>query len=236
MRKLFGLVLLLVALVGVDRGAAYLAGQQVADRIQRSAHLATPPHVTVGGFPFLTQVVQGRYSRVSAQTTGPVSVNGLGVDRLEASVEGARAPLSALTGGTLSSVPVDHAQAGAHITWAELDRLVAARLQGQGVRLAFSSAGGNTVRVRGAVTTPLGDVTVRGDADVTVRRGVLRVAVSGGDLRSAPTVVRSALQSALDRSFPLPKLPMGFTVTSAAPDATGLALRAEASNTTLALP
>ncbi|MGZ4629691.1 LmeA family phospholipid-binding protein [Oryzihumus sp.] len=236
MRKLIGLVLLVVALVGVDRGAAHLAGQHVADRIQRSAHLQTPPHVTVGGFPFLTQVVQGRYTRVSAQTSGPVSVNGLGVDRLEATVEGARVPLSALTGGTLSSVPVDHAQAGGHITWTELDRLVATRLQGQGLRLTFSSGGGNTARVRAVVSTPLGDVTVRGNADVSVRQGVLRVAVSGRDLQSAPTVVRSALQSALDRSFPLPKLPMGFTVTSAAPDATGLGLAAEASNTTLALP
>ena len=236
MRKLFGVLVLLAVLVGLDRGGAWLAGRAVAAQIQQSAHLQSTPAVTVTGFPFVTQVFQGRYERVDVDTRGAVSIGGLGLDHLTGAVTGARAPLPRILDGSLSSVPVDGAGASAHIGFAELDRLVNPRLSGSGLRVHFSPGGPGRVALRAVVATPLGEVSLRGRAHVSVQDGRLRVAVSEQDLQQAPPVVRAVLTRALDRTFPLPTLPMGFTVTSARPDSTGLNLAVQARDTTLALP
>ena len=236
MRKLLGLVVLVALLVGVDRAGAWFAGHAVASRIQQAAHLQTAPRVTVEGFPFVTQVLQGRYQRVDVDAAGPLAVGDLGLDHLTGSALGARVPLTEVVNGSVSSIPVDRAEAAAHISWPELDRLVNDRLGAGAARLHFSSGGAGRVAVRTVVDTPVGVVTLRGRAGVSVHDGRLRVTISPQDLQGAPDVVRNVLANALDRSFPLPRLAMGFTVTSASPDSSGLRLGVAAQHTTLALP
>ena len=236
MRKLLGLVVLAALLVGVDRAGAWFAGHAVASRIQQAAHLQRAPRVTVEGFPFVTQVLQGRYQRVDVDAAGPLPVGDLGLDHLTGSALGARVPLTEVLNGSVSSIPVDRAEADAHVSWAELDRLVNDRLGPGAAQLHFSSGGAGRVAVRTVVDTPVGVVTLRGRAGVAVHDGRLRVTISPQDLQGAPDVVRTVLANALDRSFPLPRLPMGFTVTSASPDSSGLRLGVGAQHTTLVLP
>ena len=236
MRKLFGVIVLVAILLGLDRGGAWLAGRAVAAQVQQSAHLQTAPTVTIGGFPFLTQVVQGRYTHVDVDTAGPVRIGDLGLDRLKGTVTGAQAPLSKIIDGSLSAIPVDQADASAHIGYAELDRLVNSRLSADGLQLHFSSGGSGQVALRAVIDTPPGAVQLKARAHVSVQGGRLRVKVSDQDLQQSPPLLRTILAAALDRTFPLPKLAMGFTVTSAHPDASGLALAVGARHTTLALP
>ena len=236
MRKLFGVVVLVAVLLGLDRGGAWLAGRAVAAQVQQSAHLQTTPTVTFRGFPFLTQVLQGRYTRVDVDAEGPLRIGDLGLDHVKGSITGAQAPLSQVLSRSLSSIPVDRADVSTHIGYAELDRLVNSRLAGDGLQVHFSSGGPGLVTLRTVITTPPGAVTLTGRAHVSVQGGRLRVALSEQDLQQSPPIVRGILTAALDRTFPLPRLAMGFTVTSAQPDASGLELSAGAQHTTLVLP
>lgn len=48
---LFTLIVLAVLLLGVDRGAAWLVGQQQAEQLQRDFGMSQTPEVTFDGFP-----------------------------------------------------------------------------------------------------------------------------------------------------------------------------------------
>lgn len=58
------LLVLVVLLVVGDRGAKYFAEKVVADRVQKSLATPSTPKVTLGGFPFLTQLIGNKFDRV----------------------------------------------------------------------------------------------------------------------------------------------------------------------------
>src|SRR5690349_5558244 len=72
------LLLLVGALVAADRIGANVAAdrvsQQAAKEMQaRGMTSASPPDVTIGGFPFLTQVVRGVYEKITIDVDRPQS-------------------------------------------------------------------------------------------------------------------------------------------------------------------
>jgi hypothetical protein len=58
------LTVLAVLFVGVDRVSVYVAQRALAAELKSSEHLPRDPVVTIGGFPFLTQLARGRFSRI----------------------------------------------------------------------------------------------------------------------------------------------------------------------------
>ena len=70
------LLAVLLVLVVVDRVAVGIAEDQIADRVQESQSAGQQALVDIAGFPFLTQVIRGRYKQVT------VDVNGLERDGL----------------------------------------------------------------------------------------------------------------------------------------------------------
>ncbi|MCT9003651.1 LmeA family phospholipid-binding protein [Streptomyces rhizosphaerihabitans] len=182
MRALRITLILFVILGGLfvlaDRVAVGFAEDEAAGRIKSTEGLATTPDVSIGGFPFLTQVVGGELDDVKigiknyeASTGGTGSSAGtIRIDDLSAEMRGV-----AFNGG-YSSATAGSATGSASISYAEL--LKAAKSEPARVAPGFTaevvslSDGGNgkikvTVSVTGPVKVPpvsvLSSVTVSGD-------------------------------------------------------------------------
>ena len=67
--------MIIVLLVGGDRAANAFAEDQMASQFQSSLALSGKPHVTIQGFPFLTQLAARNFHQVdinaSNETAGP---------------------------------------------------------------------------------------------------------------------------------------------------------------------
>lgn len=77
-RLLVAVVVLVVLLLAADRVGNYVAEQTTASTLQDSQHLAHEPDVSIGGFPFFTQLATGKFDQVSVDATD-VPVGGRGV-------------------------------------------------------------------------------------------------------------------------------------------------------------
>ncbi|MER5379518.1 DUF2993 domain-containing protein [Streptomyces sp. NBC_00647] len=126
MRALRITLILFVILGGLfvlaDRVAVGFAEDEAADRIKSTEGLAATPDVSIGGFPFLTQVVGGELDDVTigiknyeASTGGTDSAAGtIRIDDLNAEMHGVA------FSGDYSSATADSATGTASITYAEL--------------------------------------------------------------------------------------------------------------------
>ena len=85
MKKLGIVLLVLLALaVGVDRGADLVAQRVAGNALQDSQRLSERPDVDVTGFPFLTQVADGRFDEVDVTARDvPLGRSGLDLSRLD---------------------------------------------------------------------------------------------------------------------------------------------------------
>ncbi|WP_018638591.1 LmeA family phospholipid-binding protein [Parafrankia elaeagni] len=121
------LVTILLALIvfGVlDRVAARVVADQIATRAQTSQNLAERPDVSLGGFPFLTQVAAGRYRDVDIEVRG-YEQDGVRIDRVGAQLAGVRLPLSDVLRDQVDQVPVDRVDAQVDLTFADLNAYLA---------------------------------------------------------------------------------------------------------------
>jgi hypothetical protein len=233
MRKLLVLVGLLLTLVVVDRVAVGVAEGQIADRVQTSQSLADKPNVDVAGFPFLTQVVRGRYKQVTVTVTG-LEREGLRLSEVRIVAEGVRVDLGDLLSGAVSSVPVDHARGSVLLTYDDLNAYLATRVDGPKVSVRRS---GSDLKVTGSVEIPVLNrpVSVSGNA---------RIDISGENVTLLPTTVEAlsgflpniaegAAKEALTVRFAVKGLPFGVRLGSAKVTDAGIVLTAVADGLTL---
>ncbi|MFI0963823.1 DUF2993 domain-containing protein [Streptomyces sp. NPDC021080] len=184
MRALRISLILLVVLGGLfvlaDRVAVGFAEDEAAGRIKSTEGLAATPDVSIGGFPFLTQVVAGELDDVKigiknyeAPTGGTGSSAGtIRIDDLDAEMHGVA------FSGDYSSATAGSATGTASISYAEL--LKAAKSGPQQIGFGFtarviglSDGGHGKIKVAVSVTPPgakssqtisvLSSVTVSGD-------------------------------------------------------------------------
>lgn len=228
MRKLLGLVLLLGLLLVADRAGAAFAARAVAQQAQVEAGLTAEPEVQIGGFPFLTQALAGRYDRVTVRATdvpaGEVRVSGF-----EAELTGVQVPLGDALSGSVTDVPVSGVRARALLAYDELTRRSGDR------RLTVAPAGPGRVRVTGSVQV-LGQTLVAA--------AISRVEVSGGALivtaesyevgdKTADALLTRALGDRLDLRVPVEGLPYGLEVTGIEVQESGVVVLADAGPTVL---
>jgi hypothetical protein len=181
-RRLLILVVVLAGLfVVVDRVAVVAAQRDVARRIQTDQGLRAAPQVAIHGFPFLTQLVAGRYDDVDVDLRN-LHAGALTVSRLTAHLHGVHVSFGDVLAQHVSRVPIDRATADVVLSFADLNRFLA----GKGIRLA--PAGHAAVRV----TATVGGVSVHGDAQVSTRGDAVELTAGG----SLPAV-----------EIPLPGLP-----------------------------
>jgi LmeA-like phospholipid-binding len=222
--------IVLVALVGLlvaaDRITAALAESAVAKRIDQQPPFVdsnSKAHVSINGFPFLTQAIAGRYDDI--QVTG----SGLTIDKvngvnLNAHMHGVHVPLSNAINRDVKSLPIDHVSATATVPFAE-----AARLTGiEGLQLSDNHG---ALHVSLGVRVPtMGDVTASADADVHLSGNRLAYQVGQIEVNGAPVpaALSSTIQQQMNGALTLPQLPYHLQVTAVRATPSGIQATARA--------
>ncbi|MFI5487998.1 DUF2993 domain-containing protein [Micromonospora echinaurantiaca] len=236
-KVLITLVVLLLVLAGLlvvaDRVAAGVAERAIADQVRQEVAKqdaqSAPPEVEVGGFPFLTQVLDGRYERISIvlrNVQGSVQGDAVSVPRLDVDARDVRASLDTIRSGQ-GEVVAETVNGTGTISYDSLAKL----LDRPGLRLAEQDG-------RLAVTAPvdiLGQrLTVTGTADITVgKEGQVALRFNDLNAEGLPNVplARTLLNNyakGISVDVPLPDLPFQLTVREVRPLPEGLAVTADA--------
>ncbi|HEY3633352.1 MAG TPA: DUF2993 domain-containing protein [Jatrophihabitantaceae bacterium] len=220
------LVVLFGLLVAADRITVGLAESAVAKRIAEQNPFegtGVKPHVSINGFPFLTQAFAGKYDDIE------VSGDALTIDQvhginLQAHMHGVHVPFSNAVDRKVNSLPIDHLDAVAVIPYTE-----AARRTGiDGLQLSDNHG---ALHVELAVSmAPLGNVTASADADVQVSGNhvsytVRQIVVNG---QPVPDSLTPQLQRAMNGALTLPTLPYHLRVTGVQPKPAGIQATAKA--------
>jgi len=235
------IVLLIIvggALVVADRFAASYAEREISDRVAAQVvdqkATSEKPDVTVGGVPFLTQVVKGKYQEIKIQLknfSGPAG-NGktIKMPLLDIRAGDVRAPLDTLRSGNGDIIATTVTGAGT------IDYATVEKLSGQqGVKLAEKDG-------KLAVTAPVKilnqTVTVTGVADLTVKNNVVSVhfeQVSSPGLPQVPLVqnLLNNYAKQLSVNVQIPALPLKLAVQKVQPTAAGLVVTAGANDVQL---
>jgi LmeA-like phospholipid-binding len=219
---LIALVAGLAGLAAVDRGAAALAGRRLGERVAGAYRLPGRPQVRVAGFPFLTQVLGGKYRAVDISVPS-VAAGGVEVTGLDARVTGVRASVAQLLGRQSGPLTADRASATATVP---LSALVSKLPPGLTLR-----QDGNALRVGGTVYY-LG-LTVPLAATVTARATPSGITLTpqhvhlGGDAVGGTVSIPAGLMAEwLQIAVPLGTLPLRLQITSVSVAADGLRIAA----------
>ncbi|MGF7238462.1 MAG: LmeA family phospholipid-binding protein [Frankia sp.] len=225
---IIGAVVLLVVLAVGDRVAARVAAGQIVKEIQKSQQLPTKPKATVGGIPFLTQVVFGKYDDLGI-TINRIATPGPCVNQINAHMKGVHVPLSKGISGKINKVPIDHVTGTAQITYTDLNRYLAT----QPGAIQFAPGSKGTANVTASVNTPIG--SQRGGAKVKlgVSSQQLNITIVGV---SALGINLSLPAVTVPVPVPLSGLPFNLRLTKADTGSTGLDLGVAADHVTINTP
>jgi hypothetical protein len=209
------LIVVVLVLVLADRAANAFAEDQMAGQIQSSLALSGKPHVTIQGFPFLTQLAARNFKTVdvnaSNETAGPGGQ--LEIASLTATLHGMHIH------GT-NSATVDQFTASALVTFTAL-----ANAGGIPQGITLSADGPNqikaTVDILGVSSDATAQVTQVGDDKINVK-----ITDFGG-------VPADVLGNLVNFDVSIPKLPAGVTIKSISITQQGLRITAAGTNTTL---
>ena len=204
MRTVLIIVIVLIGvLVAADFGAKAFAQGKLASEIQ-SHGFPKKPDVSIGGFPFLTQLV-GRDFRSVTISSGDVPEGPVTINKINAVLSGVRVN-SSLSGGT-----VDQLTGTVFITFPELANALTSQAGALGslvggAGLTLTAAGSNEVKATVNVLIVSGSATWR----ITELRGneidVKLVSSSG--------LPSSLLSSVANIKLRLPALPLHLTIQS----------------------
>jgi hypothetical protein len=228
-RIVVALVVLVAVLIGVDRVAVWLTERALAGKVQKAEHLEHRPGISVKGFPFLTQVVGGRYDEVDVAIRDLHTSVGLNISELDAALIGVHVRLSDVIKGDVQSVPVDRGTANARITYADIDAALSGVVPGGVLAVHTSRGTGSRVRLAIRYTGPGGPATVGGVAGVTLVGGRLHITPLADTITGISQALGAQIARLLTVSFALPLLPFGYQLTGAGVDAAGVELAASGS-------
>ena len=220
-RLLVLVVLVLGVQAVVDRVAAAVTARRLPHALARTQHLSARPDVSIGGWPFLTQVIGGSYSDVAISAPAPIGAAGVRVSDTDVHLHGVRGSLADAVHGTVTDLPVASGRGTARLTYRELDAIIARYVPSVGSQITVTGAG----RGRARLHEPLGltlDVTAR------IARGRLTVTPDAAQLAALPALVREPLQAALAHPVTLPQFPFHVHLVRASLEPDGIHLFATA--------
>jgi hypothetical protein len=216
---LIALVVIVALLFAADRIGQYIAEGVAAKTLQTSQHLPNRPDVSVGGFPFLTQLATGHYDHVTvtAKDVPLDSANqALTVSRLQVVLHNLTVSRS------FHLFRAKTATASATIGYTEL---------GKALGVALGYAGNDRVKaskqVTVAGTTISGTVTSQPTFNGTALSFQNSTVTGVGQV---PAAVTEALNRVFDVHLPLDQIPFDIRVTALHASATGIVLDFAGSN------
>jgi hypothetical protein len=231
------LVVLAVLLIVADRVGANVAERRIAEEVQQELTSrevrSSAPEVTVGGFPFLTQVLDENYESISILlrdvTTAPEQ-EGVRLPRLDVEARDVNAPLEALRSGQ-GDIVASTVDGTATIGYASVARLI------DQPNLRLSERGGKLL-----ASLPIElfgqRFTLTGEAQIEAVEGKIRLRFERLEAEGLPTapgveeaVSGYARQMSID--VPLPPLPFALELREVTPLPEGLAVAATARNVPL---
>lgn len=160
MRRLLVVVAVLAAvLVGADFGLRLLAEQRVATQLQASLELKAKPHVSLGGWPFVTHLLSGELPSASARSSGLV-VGGVHVASVALELRDLRFSPSAIASRRRFDITVASGSGSVDLTGDDVTRI----LRDRGIPLTVRFSGG-----RALVTSP--DSPGEAAANLSLSRG-----------------------------------------------------------------
>jgi hypothetical protein len=235
------LVLGAILVVG-DRVAAQYAEREVRTQVvaalsERGVEYDTAD-VNVGGFPFLTQVADGRYEEITIDLTN-VRLSGAGqtanLPRLNVVARGVRADTVQLVQGTAQAV-AERVTGSGLVTFATLQSLVDySRYNLSDVRFAESNG---ALRITAVGNVAGFRLPMAATADVSVVDGQFQVTLRDAQAVGveAPDAAKNYLADLAERSVAarLPQLPFDLTLDAVDVQAEGLAITATARDVPLA--
>jgi hypothetical protein len=205
MRKLLVAAVVLVLLgAGADFAAARIFEGRVTEALQQEYDLGRRPVVQVRDVPFLPHLATGRFSTIDLAATD-ATARGINAAQLKLTLHGVRVPREVMLGEP-GRITVDRADGTIELNEAEVNRLLADRLQGG--RLAIGQDGVQVRTQLQVLGQPL-DLLVTGrlgarDGGVTFTPTQIRL----GD-RALDPAQEELLSSQLTFRVPLPELPAG---------------------------
>ncbi|MCK9877727.1 DUF2993 domain-containing protein [Frankia sp. Ag45/Mut15] len=243
-RRVLSIVLpiaLILQFVVVDRVSVQLVEHEMARQI-RSGVVAGMPcgtrpptvrDVSIGGFPFLTQVLTGTFSDLGMTLTD-MPTPGPRIEAISARLQGVHVPILKLATGGDGEITVDRMRAAVRMTYADLNTYLAT----QTGRIHITAVdGGSRLEISATVEVPLlGTQQVAGIVTFAVHNNQLTLVPSQISLKGIVnlTIPLDFLAGALAAlPIPLGDLPFNLIITTAETDATGLSVTATASDVTL---
>jgi hypothetical protein len=206
MRKLLIVVVVLLLLgAGADFAAARVFEDRVTEALQREYDLGRRPVVQVRDVPFLPHLATGRFSTIDLAATD-ATARGINAAHLKLTLHGVRVPRDVLLGEP-GRITVDRADGTIELTEAEVNRLLADRLQGGALAIKEN---GVELRVQVPLLGQTLEALVTGelgarDGRVTFTPDEIRLGEQG---RIDPAA-EDLLASQFTFEVPLPELPAG---------------------------
>ncbi|WP_306363190.1 DUF2993 domain-containing protein [Nocardia sp. CC227C] len=216
MRALLILIIVLaIALIAGDRAAVTLTQNEIGRAIAGEYELPQRPRVAIGGFPFLTQAVDGRYREIDVEV-GDWQDQDIRVRDLDVTLTDVSAPLRDLLGRRTSNLVAATATATALVPYD-----VVRDFAPSGVETI--SHGPDGLRVTG--TFSVEGIPVPATLIVTVvptEDGIEVTPVSVQPAAGGPTIPLALLRNSLAFTVPLQRLPLGARLTAIEPTTAGL--------------
>ncbi|MFE7766325.1 DUF2993 domain-containing protein [Streptomyces sp. NPDC057438] len=181
--RLSGLPLVVKAVAGVavlasfvvlaDRWAVLYAEHRAADALEDRLDLAAAPEVEIGGFPFLTQLVDKRLDSVRV-TVPDVAADRVSLAKVSATAHDVRLDAEGLTSVRGARVP--RLDGDVLLSFADLNRELGAS------QVTFTGEGRDRVRARGTLPVAGRDLRLRAEATIQ-RDGERGIATRIGGMR-----------------------------------------------------
>jgi hypothetical protein len=234
---LISLIVLLLLVGGglfiVDRFGASFAERKIAERVAQEVKdngaTSAFPEVQIGGVPFVTQVLDGKYKEITILLREFAGSAGEGktvkMPLLDIRARDVRAPLDTIRSGT-GKITATTVTGTGTLDYASLAALV----DREGVTIGQSNG---KLTVKGPVTAAGQSFDVSGTADLTVKGNTVQVRfaeLNAGELSSIPGVQDLLNTYAKDISIDLkiPELPLQLAVQKVVPRPEGLVVTAAA--------
>ncbi len=204
-------IALIILLVALDFGSRAVAENVMASQIQHQG-FPKKPSVSIGGFPFLTQLVSRDFKQVHL-SSGNITEGSLEIASVRATMNGVH------VNSSFKSGTIDQLTGTIDVTFTALASAMTSQAGGLGGALGST---GLTLTQAGA-----NEVKANLDLVVTSATAVWRVTSTGHNEISVHLVSSSGLTSGLlgsvgDINIPIPSLPVGLTIQSISVTQNGL--------------
>ncbi len=240
------LVLLLIVLgvlVVVDRVAANAAEGQISQQTHKeltARQITTPsdPKVDIAGFPFLTQVLAGKYQKITIDIAQP-KINNVQLDTLNVVATTVHADARAVMNGT-GDVVADKITGTATISWENVRPLLelAGLPKGIDPSKVELKVANDQIQLRVPFTINGANFAVTAKGTLIVESGAVRVRLDevGSDAGAAPAFVQNLIkqyEKQLTVRIKIPEMPFKLVIDKVETSETGLIIIASAANVTL---